>query len=80
MEGIRCPIIGRISMDSCAIDVTQICQKLGFDACSVGHDAIIIGQSGDEKIGADEVANIIGTIAYEVLTSIGGRVERVYID
>lgn len=79
LEGISCPIIGRISMDSCAIDVTDACKRLGSVGCDVGRDAVIIGQSGDEKIGADDVANMTGTVAYEVLINIGGRVERVYI-
>lgn len=78
VHGIRCPIVGTVSMDSCAIDVTDVCASQGDGVCEVGRDAVIIGQSGDEKIRADDVGDIIGTVAYEVLTSIGGRVERIY--
>ena len=39
----------------------------------------IIGNDGESKITAWDLANLIGTIPYEVLTSIGSRVERVYL-
>ncbi|MCX8074745.1 MAG: alanine racemase [Clostridia bacterium] len=66
----KCNIIGRICMDSCMIDVTD------KDDISVGDEVIIFNEY---DITLDELANIDGTINYEILTNIGKRVERKYI-
>lgn len=76
IEGIRAPIIGQISMDSCAIDVTAVCMAKGVRACSVGQRAVIIGRSEREGLDAWDLARICQTIPYEVLTAIGKRVTR----
>ena len=68
VAGKRCPIAGRISMDLMAIDVT--------DAPDVKRGAFVT-LIGDE-LGIDEVATTAGTIAYELLTSLGHRYHRVY--
>ena len=63
----RCPIIGNICMDTCMIDVTDI-------EAQEGESVIIFG----ENLPVNEMAEKIGTIPYEVLTSISPRVKRVY--
>jgi alanine racemase len=63
------PIIGAVSMDLTTIDVTD-CAPV-----HIGDEAVIIGGA----ITADDVAQMAGTISYEILTGIGNRVERVYI-
>jgi alanine racemase len=45
----------------------------------VGDEAVLIGRQGAEEITADEVAELQGTISYEVLCGIGPRVPRVYL-
>ena len=45
----------------------------------VGSDVVIIGSQGDDAITADELANQLGTINYEVVASIMDRVPRVYV-
>jgi alanine racemase len=45
----------------------------------VGDEAVLIGRQGSEEITADEVAEIQGTISYEILCRIGPRVPRVYL-
>ncbi len=45
----------------------------------LGDEAVLIGRQGTEEITADEVAEIQGTISYEVLSRIGPRVPRVYL-
>lgn len=65
--GMKAPIIGTICMDMCMVDITGI-------VASEGDRAIIFG----EDLPVSEVAEILGTISYEVLTSIGQRVKRVY--
>jgi alanine racemase len=67
INGNRSSIIGTICMDMCMVDVT------GTDAHE-GDQAIIFG----EDLPVSEVAAALGTISYEVLTSVGQRVKRVY--
>jgi len=46
----------------------------------VGDTAVLFGRDGDEEISAHEVGRWAGTIPYEVLTSIGSRVAKVYLE
>jgi alanine racemase len=70
VAGKRCPVVGRISMDLMAIDVTD----LPPNTARRGHMATLIG----EGITVDELAHHFGTIGYEVLTSLGPRYARLY--
>jgi alanine racemase len=72
VAGQRVPVVGRISMDLVCLDVTA----LPRDAVTEGDWATMIGGS----VPLDEVAALAGTISYELLTSIGARLERVYIN
>lgn len=74
IHNMRAPVIGRVCMDQIMIDVTDI------PDVSPGDQAILIGEQGTESISADELADICGTISYEILTSISDRVPRVYIE
>lgn len=74
IRGKRCPVIGRISMDQMAVDITQL-PEVGV---AVGDTATLIGEDGDEAITAAELAERAGTIPYDILTGIGRRVDRVY--
>jgi alanine racemase len=70
VAGKRCPVVGRISMDLMAVDVTELAPNVARR----GHMATLIG----EGITVDELAHHFGTIGYEVLTSLGPRYARVY--
>jgi alanine racemase len=72
VRGRRAPLIGVVSMDAITLDVTDV------PGVQVGDVATLIGADGDERITAEEVGEWAGTISYEVLTSIGPRVERRY--
>jgi alanine racemase len=72
VRGRRAPLIGMVSMDAITLDVTDV------PGVQVGDAATLIGRDGDEVITAEEVAEWSGTISYEVLTSLGSRVERRY--
>jgi alanine racemase len=72
IQGRRAPIVGLVCMDMIMVDVTDFAQL------QVGETATLIGEQGGESIGADEVADWIGTIPYEVLCGIGSRVPRLY--
>jgi alanine racemase len=70
ISGQRCPIIGRVSMDMMAIDVTG----LGAGSVTRGTRAEILGRN----ILIDEAASWAGTICYELLTRLGSRYARLY--
>ncbi len=70
VNGVICPLAGRVSMDLIAIDVTDAGQV------SKGDAATLIG----DGIGVDDVAEAAGTIGYEILTGLGRRYHRRYID
>ncbi len=67
------PIVGRISMDSTLVDVTDLA------SVGVGDEAILIGKSGGLAITVEEIAEATQTIPYEVLCRIGERIPRVYV-
>ncbi|MBI4826268.1 MAG: alanine racemase [Nitrospirae bacterium] len=72
INGKFAPVAGRVCMDSFMADVT------GIPNVTQKSEVILIGSKGRNKITAQDIADHIGTIPYEVLTSIGKRVERVY--
>jgi alanine racemase len=72
VRGVRARIVGRVCMDMCMIDVTDI------PGVCEGDDVVLIGAQGAERITADEIAVKTGTIAYEVLCGISSRVPRIY--
>ncbi len=78
VRGKRAPIVGAVSMDMTAIDVTGTCLERPTSAtrswCSAGRD----GPLGKDCIGADEIAAQADTIPWEVLTSVSRRVPRFY--
>ncbi len=78
IQGQKAPIVGRVSMDLTAIDVTQITKKLGNESCSIGTMATLIGTDGGESISAQDLSELCHTIPYEILTNISARVARLY--
>lgn len=72
VRGRRAPLIGTVSMDAITLDVSDV------PGVATGDVATLIGADGGERITAEEVGEWSGTISYEVLTSIGPRVERRY--
>ncbi|HOW56665.1 MAG TPA: alanine racemase [Smithellaceae bacterium] len=73
ISGRRAPVIGRVSMDLCTIDVTHI------PDCRIGDEVVLLGSQGNEYISADEIAEKAKTISYEVLCALGKRAPRVFI-
>lgn len=72
VNGKRAQLKGRICMDQCMADITGINAKQW-------DEVVLMGKQGNEEITADEIANEIGTISYEVLCMVSKRVPRVYI-
>jgi alanine racemase len=73
IRGRRAPIAGRVAMDMCMADVTDIAGVAPED------EAVIIGSQGGERIDADELAALADTISWEILAGISARVPRVYL-
>ncbi|HEV1998528.1 MAG TPA: alanine racemase [Candidatus Dormibacteraeota bacterium] len=71
VNGRRVPVIGRVSMDFITVDASAI------PDVAVGDEAVIIGEQGEQRITADDLAQSLDTISWEVLARIGPRVERV---
>jgi alanine racemase len=72
--GVRCPQVGRITMDQTLIDVTALRGRVGL-----GDSVTLIGRQGADEITADELAAKLGTINYEIVTAIARRVPRVMV-
>lgn len=72
VRGQRAPVIGRVCMDLTMIDLTDIA------GVEEGDEVVIVGSQGGESVSVEELAARSGTIAYEILTSIGSRNRRVY--
>jgi len=72
INGKRCKILGRVSMDQIVVDVTDT-------NASIGDEVVIIGKQKYDEISAEEVAENTSTINYEVTSRIAQRVRRIYI-
>jgi alanine racemase len=74
VRGRRARIVGSISMDLSLLDVTDI------SGTNIGDEVILLGQSDHCSITAVEIAQLLDTVPYEVLCSIGKRVPRIYVE
>lgn len=72
LRGLRRPLVGVISMDAIAVDVTAV---PGVDQ---GDEFVLMGRQGSDEIAAAELARARNTIVWEVLSSMAQRVDRVY--
>ena len=71
--GKRCRIVGRISMDYTTVDVSDV------PGVKAGDEVILFGRVGDDAITPDDWAAMKGTHAYDIICSLGTRVERVLV-
>ena len=74
VRGRRVPLVGRVSMDSVCVDVTDV------DGVGLGEEFVLLGRQGEERISVDDLSRLRGTIPNEVMTSLGPRLPRVYLD
>ncbi len=72
VRGQRAPILGRVCMDQFVIDVSAV------PGAQQDDEVVLVGAQGEDAITADEIARLLGTINYEVTTSLLPRVTRVY--
>ncbi|MBR2832451.1 MAG: alanine racemase [Oscillospiraceae bacterium] len=73
VRGRRVHQIGRICMDMCMLDVTDVPEA------AVGDIVTVFGRDGDQEITADELAGLAGTISYELLCAVSPRVPRFFV-
>ncbi len=72
IKGKKHPIIGTICMDQCLVDI-------GTENINIGDDVIFIGQQSNAAVDAYELAEVMGTIPYEITTALKGRIPRIYV-
>lgn len=73
VRGERAPVAGTVCMDLTMCDVT------GIDGAAPGDEVVVLGRQGEDIITAEETAERLGTISYEIFCNISARVPRVYI-
>lgn len=70
IHGQRAPIIGRVSMEKTIVSIDHI-PNVG-----IGDEVVVLGKQGNESITADDIAEQLGTINYEVVTNALARIPR----
>lgn len=73
IRGIPCPILGRISMDYTTVDLSQVPDAVP------GEEVVCLGGEGVNAISVEDWAALKGTHPYDIICSLGNRVERVYL-
>ncbi len=73
IQGCRAPILGRVCMNLCMVDITDI------EGVQEGDEVVLLGSQGRETITADEIAGWAGTISYEIVCMVGNNNERSFI-
>lgn len=74
LKGRRVPVVGRICMDMCMIDVTEV------PGVKVGDVATVFGTDGEASLPVEDMARELDTIPYEILCGINKRTPRIYLD
>ncbi|MDR3050797.1 MAG: alanine racemase [Oscillospiraceae bacterium] len=73
VRGRRAPVVGRVCMDQCMADVTDI------PGCQAGDEVVLLGGQNGALISAEELAAWMGTVSYEAFLAPSGRVPKVII-
>ncbi len=71
VAGRPAPIVGRVCMDSCMIDVTDVA------GVKEGDEAVVFSPAAGNT--PEDMAEALGTIPYEIMTSVSARVKRIYV-
>jgi alanine racemase len=74
VKGRRVPVVGRICMDLTMIDLTDV------KGVKENDEIVIMGKQGKESITAQELAHKATTISYEILTSLGAKSKKIYVE
>ncbi|SMC20478.1 alanine racemase [Desulfacinum hydrothermale DSM 13146] len=74
IRGQRAPIVGRVSMNMITVDVSAIAEVREDD------EVVVLGSQGSERITADEIAALCGTISYEIYCNVGKNPQRLFVN
>ncbi|HSN84793.1 MAG TPA: alanine racemase [Polyangiales bacterium] len=74
IHGVRCSIVGNISMDLTTVDVTEV------PGVAIGDEALLLGRQDGGMLDARDLAAAARTIPYEILTNVSRRVPRLYLN
>jgi alanine racemase len=74
VRGQSVPVVGRVTMDMCMVDVTDV------PSIQLDDEVVLLGQQGENEISVSDLSRWASTIPYETLCSIGARVPRVLVD
>lgn len=72
VKGVRCRVLGRVSMDMIVIDITDVASP------AIGDEVVLIGTSGDDYLSAHDVANLAGVSTYEFVTRVNPLIKKIY--
>jgi alanine racemase len=72
LHGRRVPLVGGVTMDALMVDLATVPEA------RIGDEAVLLGSQGSERITVQELASLRGTVTYDVLTGLRGRLPRVY--
>jgi len=73
IRGQRAPVVGRVTMDMCMVDVTDI------PGVAMHDEVVLLGAQGGERVDAEELGRFADTLHYEILCSVGARVPRLLL-
>jgi len=73
IKGKRAPLIGRVAMDFITVDATDI------PGVRIEEEVVLIGRSGKERLTAEYLASLAGTISYEIVARINPSLRRVVV-
>jgi alanine racemase len=77
VRGRRVPVLGTICMDQCMIRLNDA-ESTGSARIEPGEEVVLIGKQGDAVLSAEEVADKLGTLNYELTCMLAARVPRIY--
>ncbi len=77
--GRSCPVVGRVCMDQTMILLGSLAD-FPEPPAAAGDDVVVMGRQGEQRVDADEIAALLGTISYEVTCNVAARVQRMYVD
>ncbi len=80
IDGVRWQQVGSVCMDGTVFRIAPPKGEQADPPLRIGDEAVLIGKQGDLEITIDQVAEKAGTISYEILTGIGKRISRVYVN
>ena len=77
---VRCQQVGSVCMDGTVFQIEPPKEREANRSLHIGDEAVLIGKQGNSEIVVDQLAEKAGTISYEILTGIGQRIPRIYVN